>query len=313
MTIKQKANEIRKENDDKPIQLIFVGDFFQLPPVISNKDNSRNILAEFYGKDVENGFCFQSRMWKEFDIVTENLLEVIRQDDVEFCEALDKCKLGDASCIKYMTEHSSKTEIEGAIWLCGKNKTAEIYNNKGLEQIDSALHISQAIYSGEANDKDKLCENEFRYKIGATVVMLTNDAEGRYQNGSLGTILESDGDCITVQINRNGEEVEIERQEYKKVTYDFKDVEYRFTLSGELIDKKDWDSHAEYTTEFHRELVKEEKGTVKQCPMKLGYAVTIHKSQGQTYDAMNFDPEIFEIGQLYVALSRCKSVDQIYI
>lgn len=317
MTIIFRANEIRADKNLKPIQLIFVGDFYQLAPVISSKDNSKKILAEFYGKDIKDGFCFQSKYWRTFDVKMENLTEVIRQDDKDFCRALDECKEGNTNCIRFINSHSSKEEIDNAIWLCGKNATASEYNNRGLEELDSELFISKAKYIGDVSAKDNLCEDVFQFKIGARVVMTTNEKDGIYQNGSIGTIIDYDEEeeKITVRISKNDEVVEVFVQNYDKINYCLQEVENHYNMNGEKIPKQNWSlySKSEYNVVYEKELTQEKKGTAKQYPMKLGYAVTIHKSQGQTYDAMNLAPEIFAIGQLYVALSRCKTVENIYI
>lgn len=280
MEIVSLSNRKRK----KPIQLVFVGDFYQLAPVVISEE--RPFLNNHYGKDIKDGYCFQSQYWKQNNIRLCNLTIVMRQESAEFCSALDKCKKGDTSCLPYIREHSSKNEMQNAIWVCGRNKTVNERNESELAKLSGRAYLSDAEYEGKATKSDKLCDEQFQFKIGARVVMLTNDTEQfLYQNGTLGTILRVQKSSIYVQID-GGELVEVNRISIPK-------YEYVVSKGGKL------------------ERIK--IGAARQYPMRLGYAVTVHKSQGQTYKKMNLEPEIFSNGQLYVALSRCKCIENIYI
>lgn len=288
------ANKVRSKNEDKPIQLIFCGDFFQLPPVI--KKEEKPFLLKYYGNNLGNAYCFQSKLWSTLNIQLVNLTQVVRQDDKDFCNALDKCKYGDASCISYIESHASKTPND-SIWVCGKNDTAFGINTNELRNIRSKKRFcSIAKYTGKASIDDHLCEDKFYFKVGAKVVMLINDTENNlYHNGTIGKIVRvncsyDDEYVESIEVSFDGGSVLIERATYEK-------REYR------------WEVDESGKKRFILDVV----GKVYQFPMRLGYAVTIHKSQGQTYDAMNLVPEIFAEGQLYVALSRCKSVNKIFI
>ena len=297
-------NEERREKNCKPIQLIFVGDFFQLAPVISKEQKSR--LDLHYGCDIGQGFAFQSKFWHSMNVQFEKLTEVIRQDDKEFCNALDKCKYGDDNCISFFNTKTADKVQEKGVWVCGKNATAYERNKEKLNEIHKTEYISKAEYSGKATKSDGLCEDSFSFKEGARVIMTSNDTNGLYQNGSMGTIKSAEGDKdeikeIDIELD-NGRNVKIKRQTFSKYEYVEKEIK---TIS------KDEDGNE--IVKSHSELALEEIGSAKQFPMKLGYAVTVHKAQGQTFDSMNFIPEIFQDGQLYVALSRCKSADKLYI
>lgn len=235
----------------------------------------------------------------------------MRQDDKDFCNALDKCKTGDNTCIRYFSENTSREENEG-IWVCGKNDTARKKNEDELEKINNELLVSEAEYSGDVTKADGLVEDKFIYKIGARVVITANDSAGEYNNGSLGTITGTNGigsglftSVITVKLD-NGHTVMIEKKESDKYKYEAVEEEKEIEVKN-----KDGTVTKKNVTEI--KLKKKKTGSAMQFPLKLGYAVTIHKSQGQTYDAMNLKPEIFANGQLYVALSRCKSVNGIYV
>lgn len=320
MQILTLANNARKGK--KAIQLILCGDFFQLAPVISKDE--RPHLKDFYQCDIKDGYSFQSKYWNMYGVQLVNLTTVIRQSDYEFCNALDMCKKGDADCLKFISKQCSKKEIEDAIWLCGKNATAAQKNEDGLRKINGTLYSSQAKYEGNVTKADKLCDDVFNFKIGAKVVMLVNDSNGFYQNGTVGTITKisyrndedddlwgiegTEIDTISVTFSKNNT-VEVKRQTFSKKEYvaEIKDVP-KLDENGKPI----VENGVPVMTSV-KELKQKEIGSAEQFPMRLGYAVTIHKSQGQTYDSMNLAPEIFATGQLYVALSRCKSIQNIYV
>jgi ATP-dependent exoDNAse (exonuclease V) alpha subunit len=294
-------NQNREKKHRKPIQLIFVGDFFQLAPVINTANMDDKFLKEAYGKDVGAGYCFQSRLWKMMNVELCVLTEIVRQDDAEFCKALDQCKRGDADCLSYFNEHTAKEPIKDAIWLFGKNDSAFKKNQECLQALDAPMRCFDAVYSGDCTKEDGITEDKLWLKLGARVLMTSNDPNQRYFNGSMGTVTRFGSDCIFVKID-NGDVIAVERKSYEKQEY----VEEK--VSEEITDENGNKLTKETTT-----LALKTTGKVEQFPMKLGYAITIHKSQGQTYEAMNLSPEIFAIGQLYVALSRCKYVDKLYI
>lgn len=278
---------LANKSRETPIQLVFVGDFFQLPPVIPKEE--KTLLNDFYEADIGDGYCFQSRFWALNNIQFCNLTTVVRQGNQDFCTALDLCKNGDTRCIKYIKENTATNEIDNAIWVCGRNSTAKKKNEEALENLHTQAYCSTAEYEGQVTPKDNLCEEEFIFKIGARVVMTVNDTENfLYQNGSLGTVKDVQLNKIYVQLD-NGNFVDIGRKSFQKYEY-----HKAIKVAGEDIEKR-------------------KIGEVRQYPMRLGYAITIHKSQGQTYDKMNLAPEIFSNGQLYVALSRCKSIENVFI
>ena len=305
------ANNKRNEENKKNIQLVFVGDFYQLAPVINKKADEDVIFADHYGCNIGDGYAFQSKYWKLFKVKLRCLTQIMRQDDKDFCNALDKCKTGDNTCLQYFMTHTSANENEG-IWVCGKNDTARKKNEEELEKINNELLVSEAEYSGDVSKADGLAEDKFVYKVGARVVITCNDSAGEYNNGSLGIITNVNGlsgglftSIITVKLD-NGHTVMIDKKESDKYKYEVieEDKEVEVINEDGTVTKK---------TVKEKKLKKKKTGSVTQFPLKLGYAVTIHKSQGQTYDAMNLKPEIFANGQLYVALSRCKSAAGIYI
>ena len=161
------------------------------------------------------------------------------------------------------------------------------------------------MYSGKAAKKDKLCDDVFKYKVGAKVVMLVNDNQDNlYQNGTMATItaVQPSKATITVTIDSTGKSAELERQVFSKGEYKSETVEVEETvLDKNGIPVLNLDGKPETKVVKKKMPVFHEIGTAEQFPMRLGYAVTIHKSQGQTYEAMN------------LALSRCKTVQKVYV
>lgn len=270
-----------------PKQVIVVGDFFQLPPVITEKD--RRILENYWGNIIAigDGFAFQAPMWQEFGFVTVILEEQMRQQgNMDFVTNLNKIRRGDSSALNWFNDNASKKAQKG-ISLCATNKRAEQINIEKSSKIKRKTCTYHAEITGNVLETDKATSDVLELKIGMQVMSLINDSENRYQNGTIGTIKKL-GDT-TVSVSFGGEEIEI-------VPYGWEIVDYKIEKDGN-------ENHV-------KKIV---IGTFKQLPLKIAYAITIHKSQGQTYDSANLYPYSFMPGQLYVALSRLKSIDKLYL
>lgn len=301
--------ELANQKRDKPIQLVLCGDFFQLPPVISETEAPH--LKEFYGDRIldargkPEGYAFQSEHWSKLGIEVRCLTQIMRQQDADFCRALDKLKYGDSTCLSYFRTHTAPQADPDAIWLCGKRDTASQRNQEMLDKVDGDEFVVKAVYNGEVKPTDNPAEDEFHFKIGAKVVMIKNDTVGgAYQNGSVGIVKAYHPAWRTIDVffPHNQQTVPIFMEKFSK-------VEYVKAKAKKMVEGDDGKlKEVEYDT-----LKQKTIGTVEQYPMRLGYAVTIHKAQGQTFDKMNLIPEIFANGMLYVAMSRCKSVEGIHI
>lgn len=270
-----------------PKQVIVVGDFFQLPPVITEKD--RIVLENYWKKtmNVGDGFAFQSPMWKEFNFVTVVLTEQMRQKgNADFVTNLNKIRKGDKEALKWFNKNASKIEQKG-IYLCATNKEAEKINNQESAKIKRKAYVYEAQINGNVTESDKATSDILELKQGMQVMSLINDIENRYQNGTLGTIIRLTDDTVTVVFGN--EKVEI-------VPYTWEVINYEIINTG---------------TESKVEKVV--VGRFKQLPLKVAYAITMHKSQGQTYESANISPYCFTSGQLYVALSRLKSIERLYL
>lgn len=268
-------------------QVIVVGDFFQLPPVTTKNDYQ--VLKEIY-PDYDNGFAFESDNWTDFEFETIILKQIMRQTDNAFITNLNKARIGDSRCISYFNQNAQKEQLENGIVLCGTNKRVEEINQSELSKIDKKEKVYTAIVSGEVKNQDKATSDEIKLKVGARVIILINDTENfNYQNGSIGVVTKLNNQSIRVKLDYNNKVVTIESHEW--AIEDYKVVE-------EVVDNVKV-----------KRIEKERIGTFIQMPVKLAYAITIHKSQGQTYDKVNLIPTSFDCGQLYVALSRVKSIE----
>jgi len=283
-----RANSIRKNRGYKILQFIVVGDFFQLPPVITEYD--KNALDKIYGHDIGSGFAFQSKFWNMFEFKNIILTEVIRQSNREFLTQLNKLRIGDKSSLDYFYNNSNKNEIEGAITICSKNSEVAEINNRELNKISGDAVEYRAILNGDVNYNDTVAEFNLVLKPNARIMMLVNQSS--YNNGTFGFVKELNKDYIMVQLD-SGIIEKIERYTWEIYKYD-------------IIDETE-------STENKKKLTKRVVGTLEQFPVKLAYAITIHKSQGQTYDYVNLSPYCWDCGQLYTALSRVKSLSNMYI
>lgn len=281
-----KANNLRHRVGKPPIQLVLSGDFFQLAPVTMERE--RHVLNTYYRRDIGVGYAFDSIFWKMFDFKNIILTEVIRQNNLEHINNLNKIRVGDKSVIDYFINNSSQYELPNAVTLCGTNADAVEKNKVELNKINSEEIVYRAIVDGVVMENDTNAEMNLTLKVGARVIMIVNDKNIAYSNGTLGTVTNLFKDKIIVKLDSRLT-IEVERNEWQV---------YKYELDTTLDKPK---------------LLKTQIGTISQFPLKLAYAITIHKSQGQTYDAVNLNPYCWDCGQLYVALSRVKSLNKMYL
>lgn len=286
----QKANKKRQKYGKLPIQVIVVGDFCQLPPVLLDKD--KEILDEYYGEDIGNAYAFQSKYWKRFQFKNIVLTDIVRQKDMNFVKALNQARMGDKQCVDFLNKNSANYPMKNGIYIYSTNCKVKELNTRELEVINNPLWEFEAGERGIVNEADRMTERILRLKVGARVMMLTNDSENKWQNGSLGTILNIKSEQIKVHLD-NGKEVNVAPYSWK--------IE-RYVLVEQKVGEK-----------TIKVLEKEEIGTFEQFPLKLAYAITMHKSQGQTYERANVSPDAWAPGQLYVALSRVKEINKMHL
>lgn len=303
----EKVNQLRKEDSEyehkkrNSIQIIVVGDFCQLPPVISNPNDGTpddgSLMSEYYGFDVDAGYAFLSLAWKRCNFITCELTEVLRQSDKELISIENRIRFGDFSALSYFDKCVIKRKRvnanNDAVYLCGKKKTAEKINEVALSKLsDKKERKYRAVITGDVSEQDKPAPQVLTLKCGAHVVMLLNTEE--YTNGSSATITAMYPDHIHVKIWDSDNELDIPM--------------YTWSVERYVIKQRDG----------KRKVEKEQIGTYSQLPIRLGYAITIHKAQGQTLDKAvlvlgNDGSEIFTYGQFYVGISRIKSIDKLKI
>jgi ATP-dependent exoDNAse (exonuclease V) alpha subunit len=263
------------------VQLIVVGDFYQLPPVVQGK-NEEAYLSMRYG----GPFAFQSKVWAEAGFETIELQTIHRQSDSAFVDVLNKVRNGDDSDIDRINDNclgrSSKTD---SIILTPFRATADRYNADELAK----LNTTQKVYCGEIFDKftkDLPVDEHLVLRVGARVMAKANvygkGEEIVFCNGDLGEVVSLSDNYVVVKFD-NGTTASV--QPYEWCAYDF-------DLSGQVVTAK-------------------ETGKYRQIPLQLAWAVTIHKSQGCTFEHCTLDlgRGCFAPGQLYTALSRVKSME----
>lgn len=267
-------------------QLLLVGDIFQLEPVVTS--DMRDIFRDLY----PNLYFFSAKVFRDFALVPIELRKVYRQSDSLFIGMLDRMRLGavsaeDISLLNSRVDpeaSSPERQKEFTMTLAPKRDTVDAINTSRLGRLKRKLHT----FHGEI--RDKFPENSLpvplvlELKVGAQVVFVRNDPEKRWVNGTIGKIHS---------ISENSLEVELENGQIHTITREvWENVSYRYDKETKKIDE-------------------EVLGTFTQYPLRLAWALTIHKSQGLTFPRVIIDLEggAFAAGQAYVALSRCQSLE----
>jgi len=268
------------------VQMLFIGDLYQLPPVVRDE----HILKMCY----QSPFFFDSHAIKEIPLITIELTKVYRQSDEEFLAILNAIRDGDVANIDFdhLNERYDPTFNSGDepyVYLCSHNKMADDINQEKLDEIKTDSRTYEAKLSGEFKENQFPNEQFLDLKIGAQVMFIRNDISGekRYFNGKLGEISALDENEIKIILD--GSETEI-------------------TVKREVWEQK------KYFLDTDKNIKEEVLGSFEQFPIKLAWAVTIHKSQGLTFDKVIIDAgKSFTAGQVYVALSRCRTLEGIVL
>lgn len=279
----------RFRNRFKPfggVQLLMIGDLQQLTPVIT--DEEIQLLAPYYS----NPYFFGSRALSQVDYVTIELKEVYRQQDDAFISILNSVRCGRPSpdVIRALNQRYDPNFIpssdEGYIRLTTHNNIANSYNEQQLDMIDEPIHCFDAVIDGNFPEYSYPTEARLELKVGAQVMFVKNDpsADRCYFNGKIGVVTDFYEEYILVQCPGDDEKIAVEPLEWENCRY--------------VIN--------EQTQEMETEVV----GIFKQYPLRLAWAITIHKSQGLTFDKAIIDAaSSFASGQVYVALSRCRTLE----
>ena len=277
----------RYRKHDKPFggaQLLMIGDVQQLAPVV--KDDEWSMLSQVY----DTPFFFSSKALALAGYLTIELKKVYRQQDDRFVTLLNQIRENRATA-ETLAElnHRYIPNFRPApgsdyIRLTTHNRPAQEINEQELDKLPTKLHCFTAEVDGNFPESSYPADFQLRLKAGAQIMFIKNDTNHRYFNGMIGEVLEVEDDSITVRGKNGGSPFEIEKAEWTNSKYTLDD-----------------------TTKEIKENV---EGVFRQYPVRLAWAITIHKSQGLTFEHAIIDASnSFAHGQTYVALSRCKSLD----
>ena len=278
-------------NSSKPfggIHVLACGDLFQLPPVV--KENEETAIFERY----QSVYFFSADNFQAID--NPSFFELVssfrQQDDKEFYDLLNNVRLGQnlEESIKTINQtcHNPEFDTESSLIITSRKYRAEQINEEMLNLIDGPATAAKSKEQGELNENDLPAPRELRVKEDAKVMFIKNDPDGRWVNGTIGVVIDcSDKNKKVIKVKVGKEVFKVKREEWNKVRYVY--------------------------DEFNDEMEEEIVSSFKQFPLKLGWAVTIHKAQGLTLESCSVDlgDGAFATGQAYVALSRCKTLDSL--
>jgi ATP-dependent DNA helicase PIF1 len=253
-------------------KVIFVGDVFQLPPIVTASEK------ELFFERYESEWFFDAwAIGGEIRVLC--LDEPMRQTEFEMLDALNAIRYGDDSGLSYFNQQAYKFPNKNAVRIVGKNDLAKSENLRELSRLEGKESVYIGDMTGNYRENEAPVEMVIRLKVGAKVIICKNSDE--YKNGEVGTVTKMGDDIIYVQL---------------------KDRHVS-------IDASTWEKYDYQTDPETGGITRVVTGRFRQLPVKLGYAITVHKAQGQTYDHVHVDlPYTFVPGQLYVALSRCTSI-----
>ncbi len=270
------------------VQVMVIGDMHQLPPVV--RDHEWAILKQYY----DSPYFFDSHVWKSIDAAHVELKQIFRQSDERFLSLLNNIRHqqleeDDYEQLKTRYKPDFQPTEEGYILLTTHNRKADSVNEEELHKLPGRTHLFEAIVKDDFPDHVYPCEKVLQLKEGAQVMFIKNDVvDGMYFNGKLAVVKKIDDGNIIVTFNDDNQDYQLKRETWENINYSME-------ADSDKIQKK-------------------VVGTFSQYPLRLAWAVTIHKSQGLTFDKVIIDAgQSFAAGQVYVALSRCRSLEGIVL
>lgn len=275
------------------VKVIMFGDLYQLPPVVQDGPEK-----EYLEQTYDSPYFFSANVWFEARMPHLRQLEHIhRQTDTEFIRLLNSLRdrsFDKEDLAKINSRHlSAGPDQQFYITLTSTNALARAINMKSLNQLNQPVHSYQAVVKDDFDHRLFPTNEILSLKVGAQVMCIKNDMEGRYVNGTIGIVRELTPDRILVEVEMYGKKeiVDIEETEWERISYTIEETEGIPKIKAKVI------------------------GKFQQYPLKLAWATTIHKSQGKTYEKCVIDLGYgaFAHGQTYVALSRCRTLDGIIL